>query len=180
MTEYGVECADDNAACLWEAMHTVPQRAFNYHLYDDAITTVQALNSAGYRLAVATARPLSAAVVHRNLCEQGMPDVFAAIATSGAVGYRKPHPLVFDAAARQLGVQPENALVVGDSYEEDIVPAAGLGMLPVLKLNERKPDPSWALVHVQIASLADLLDLEALYENCRDRASLRANVRGLR
>ncbi len=163
LAEYGVDCADGDANCLWETLHTVPQRAFNYHLYPDAVSTVQALNAAGYRLAVATARPLSAAVVARNLSEQGMPDVFAAIVTSGAVGYRKPHPLVFDLAARQLGVQPENAVVVGDSYDEDIVPAAGLGMIPVLKLNEREPDSDWVLARYQIASLAALLQLDIFH-----------------
>lgn len=164
LAEYDVECTDDNAVCLWEALHTVPQRAFNYHLYPDAISTVQALSVAGYRLAVATARPLSAAVVARNLSEQGMPDIFAEIVTSGAVGYRKPHPLVFESAARQLGVEPENTVVVGDSYDEDIVPAAGLGMIPVLKLNEREPDPRWALAHFQIPSLAGLLQLKIFRE----------------
>lgn len=162
LAEYDVDCADDDAVSLWDALHTVPQQAFNYHLYPDAVSTVQALNVAGYRLAVATARPLSSEVVARNLHGQGMPDVFAVIATSGAVGYRKPHPLVFDSAASQLGVRPENAVVVGDSYKEDIVPAAGLGMVPVLKLNEREPDPEWVMSRYQISSLADLLQLEIL------------------
>lgn len=164
LAEYDVECADDNAVCLWEALHNVPLRARNHYLYPDAVSTVRALSAAGYLLAVVTAQPLSAAVVARNLSEQSMPDVFSAIVTSGVVGYRKPHPLVFDSAARQLGVQPENTIVVGDSYDGDIVPAAGLGMIPVLKLNDREPDPRWALSRYQISSLSALLQLEIISE----------------
>ena len=99
------------------------------------------LSAAGYRLAVATARPQSAAIVARALRQMGLPDVFAAVATSGDAGYRKPHPLVFASAAEQIGVRPEQTVVVGDDYEKDIVPAASLGMIQVLKLNERAPDP---------------------------------------
>jgi HAD superfamily hydrolase (TIGR01509 family) len=159
---YGVACADDDAVCLWEALHKVPPSARNHHLYPDAVSTVRALGAAGYRLAVVTDRPVSAAIVARELREQGLPDVFAAIVTSGDVGYRKPHPLVFESALRQLHLQPEHAVVVGDSYERDIVPAASLGMIPVLKLNEREPDARWVLARYQVPSLAALLQLELL------------------
>jgi HAD superfamily hydrolase (TIGR01549 family) len=162
LAEYGVEYADDEVAGLWEALNSVPWRARHLHLYPDAVSTVQALSAAGYRLGVVTARPLSAAHVALELRDQGMPDLFEVIATSGEVGYRKPHPLVFEAAARRLGVEPGQTLVVGDSYESDIVPAASVGMIPVLKLNERAPDSRWVLAHAQIASLAALLDLEIL------------------
>lgn len=162
LAEYGVACADDDAVCLWEALHTVPPGARNLHLYPDAASTVRALGAAGYRLAVVTARPVSAAIVARELREQGLPDVFAAIVTSGDVGYRKPHPLVFEEALQQLYLQPEHAVVFGDSCECDIVPAASLGMIPVLKLNEREPDPRWVLARYQVPSLAALLQLELL------------------
>jgi HAD superfamily hydrolase (TIGR01549 family) len=162
LAEFGVVCPDDEAVGLWEALNSMPWRARHLHLYEDAVSTLQALRAAGYRLGVATARALSAAVVAQELREQGMPEIFEVIATSGEVGYRKPHPLVFASAARQLGVQAERALVVGDSYESDIVPAASLGMIPVLKLNERAPNPRWVLTHEQIPSLAALLELDLL------------------
>jgi HAD superfamily hydrolase (TIGR01549 family) len=166
LAEYAVACSDYDAVCLWEVLHNVPDTAKNHHLYPDAVTTIVALSTAGYRLAVATARPESAAVVSRNLRLQGMPDVFDVIATSGEVGFRKPHPLVFESAIRQLDVWPERAIVVGDSYDYDIVPAASLGMVPVLKLNERAPDPNWVLARHQVPTLAALLELDILRREC--------------
>jgi hypothetical protein len=35
-------------------------------------------------------------------------------------------------------------------------------MVPVLKLNDRTPDPRWALARAQIPSLAELLELDFL------------------
>jgi len=172
LTAYGVGCAEDDAVRLWEALWLVPPSAKNHHLFPDAVATVLALSAAGYRLAVATARPQSAAITARELRELGLPDVFAAIATSGEAGYRKPHPLVFESAAKQLGVRPEQAVVVGDDYEQDIVPAAGLGTVPVLKLNERDPDPDWVLARYQVPSLAALLDLEIVRQGSDRGASL--------
>jgi len=163
LTERGAMCADDDAICLWEALNSVPWRARYLHLYSDAVATVEALRSAGYRLGVVTARALSAAVVAGELREQGMPaEVFEVIVTSGEIGYRKPHPLILESAAWHLGVQAEQIVVVGDSYEWDIVPAASLGMIPVLKLNDRAPNPHWILARAQIPTLATLLDLDIL------------------
>jgi FMN phosphatase YigB (HAD superfamily) len=93
--------------------------------------------------------------------QQGMPEVFSVIVTSGDEGYRKPHPCIFETALRHLNFQPNQVAVVGDSYEWDIVPAANLGLITVLKLNERRPDPSWVLAGYQVPSLAALLQLEA-------------------
>lgn len=164
LAEYRVACAPDDANCFWETINNVSPIDRNLHLYPDAVPTVRALDAAGYRLALVTARPVSAAIVARELRQQGLPDVFEAIVTSGDVGYRKPHPLVFESALRELQLQPEHAVVVGDSYECDIVPAASLGMIPVLKLNEREPDPQWVLARHQILSLAALLQLDLLHQ----------------
>lgn len=155
----GVRCAEGDAIRLWEALWLVPPSAKNHYLFPDAASTVLALNARGYRLAVATARAQSAAVTARELKELGLPDVFAAIVAAGEAGYRKPHPRVFESAARQMGVRPEHSVVVGDDYERDIVPAASIGMIPVLKLNERPPDPRWVLAQYQVSSLSALLEL---------------------
>jgi FMN phosphatase YigB (HAD superfamily) len=162
LNEYGVVCADGDAASLWEALNAVPLRHFNIRLFPDAIATVTSLHAAGYRLAIVTARPLSARTVGRELHDQGLPAVFEAIITSGDVGYRKQHPLLFQSALARLALSPYHALVVGDSYEDDIIPAAQLGMTPVLKLNDREPDERWVLARYQVSSLAALLRLEVL------------------
>lgn len=160
LAAYGIERSDGDGERLWEALHNVPFRYFNIGAFPDAASTVASLSAAGYRLAIVTNRPTPISTLTRELRDQGLPDVFEAIVTSGEVGYQKPHPRVFESAVERMGVQPGEAVVVGDSYENDIVPAARLRMTPVLKLNDRASDPRWALARYQIPSLAALLELE--------------------
>ncbi len=54
------------------------------------------------------------------------------------LGWAKPDPEIFAEALRRAGVGPERAVMVGDSYDEDIAPAAALGMRTVWVLT--RPD----------------------------------------
>lgn len=52
---------------------------------------------------------------------------FRTIVESAVVGIRKPDPRIFGLGVEALGLQPEEVLVVGDSYKKDIVPAETIG-----------------------------------------------------
>jgi FMN phosphatase YigB (HAD superfamily) len=54
------------------------------------------------------------------------------------LGLAKPDPEIFAEALRRAGVAPARAAMVGDSYDEDIAPAAALGMETVWVLT--RPD----------------------------------------
>jgi FMN phosphatase YigB (HAD superfamily) len=56
---------------------------------------------------------------------------------SKAHGKTKPHPSIFVAALRALDVSPDEAAMVGDSYEDDIEGARSLGMRAILLDRER-------------------------------------------
>lgn len=49
------------------------------------------------------------------------------IIISGEVGLRKPDPAIFQLAAERLGVRPQECWYVGDTFGNDIVPAAEAG-----------------------------------------------------
>lgn len=50
---------------------------------------------------------------------------------SGDLGYRKPHPTVFQRLVEQLGVEPREALFVGDDLDADVYGALRAGLKPV-------------------------------------------------
>ena len=52
--------------------------------------------------------------------------------TSFEVGYDKPRPEIFQVALDRAGVKPNEAIFVGDQYEQDIRGARGVGMHAVL------------------------------------------------
>lgn len=52
---------------------------------------------------------------------------FKEIVESAVVGVRKPDPEIFRLGAEAMGLNPEETLVIGDSYRKDIVPAEKIG-----------------------------------------------------
>lgn len=62
----------------------------------------------------------------------GIADCFASITDSGFVGYEKPHPIIFDAALREMKAEAAESLYVGDMYSVDYVGARNAGMQAVL------------------------------------------------
>ena len=76
------------------------------------------------------------------LQDAGVVDLFDTIVVSDAVGWRKPRPEIFELALQQLGVEPGDALFVGDRADIDVAGAQALGM-PVAWVNrDRTPLPA--------------------------------------
>ncbi len=63
--------------------------------------------------------------------ELGLRPLFQLILISGDLGYRKPHPSVFQKLCEGLGVLPEELLYVGDDPGPDVYGALGAGVRPV-------------------------------------------------
>lgn len=53
---------------------------------------------------------------------------FNTVTTSEEAGVKKPHPLIFNKAMEKSNAIPANSLMIGDSYEADIVGAQRAGM----------------------------------------------------
>ncbi len=66
------------------------------------------------------------------LDRSGIADCFETITDSGIVGKEKPHPAIFEAAVRSLGVTPQESLYTGDVYSVDYLGATRVGMQAVL------------------------------------------------
>lgn len=65
--------------------------------------------------------------IHAVLRSYGLDGYFMKVIESAIVGVRKPDPRIFALGVEALGLQPEEIVVVGDSYGKDIVPAHSLG-----------------------------------------------------
>jgi HAD superfamily hydrolase (TIGR01509 family) len=70
--------------------------------------------------------------VEQALDAAGLREYFDVVVDSGILGIEKPDPRIFQAALDALGVNPDEALYVGDLYEVDIVGARSAGMEAVL------------------------------------------------
>jgi putative hydrolase of the HAD superfamily len=101
-----------------------------WRAYDDVIPTLK-------RLAVE--RRLKVGVIsnwdsrlEELLNGLGLSAMLDAIVSSADVGLHKPDPRIFQLACTKLGVEPENAVHVGDHHYADIVGASAVGMAPVM------------------------------------------------
>ncbi len=101
----------------------------HFSLYDDVRPALRELHESGFRLGLIsnTHRCLNSFQSHFEL------DAFIAGAVSSSDhGFMKPHPSIFEAALREIGVSAGEALMVGDSISHDVEGALGLGMRAVL------------------------------------------------
>ena len=108
--------------------------------------------------------------------QMGLDPFFETILISGELGYRKPHPLVFQKLLENLQVENYQALYVGDDPEPDITGALGAGILPIWTTYVRDrglPHPPGILARGEDSPSQDVLsistwkDLIALLEEAQ-------------
>jgi putative hydrolase of the HAD superfamily len=113
----------------------------NFELYEDTLPVLAELRRHGLSIGLVsnTSRDLDAFVRHFSL------DVDASI-SSRLHGKVKPDPSIFHVILGRLGVEPEAAVMVGDSLLDDVEGARALGMTAYLIDREgRFPDRDDAL-----------------------------------
>lgn len=82
----------------------------------------------GYEVVIATSPLFPEAAARQRLRWAGIHDYPYALVTGFAAShFAKPHPEYFAEVLAQLGRRPEQALVVGNDWNNDIVAAAALG-----------------------------------------------------
>ncbi len=64
----------------------------------------------------------------KKLKKSGIYSYFSQVITSESVGVKKPNPLVFEYALQQSGASISNSVMIGDSFEADILGAHAVGM----------------------------------------------------
>jgi HAD superfamily hydrolase (TIGR01549 family) len=107
-----------------------------FTLYADALPVLDELRSHGLKLGLVSngSRDLDEFVAHHGL-------VVDVAVGSRAFGRTKPHPSIFREALGALDVEPADAAMVGDSFEDDIEGARALGLRAfLLDRVERYPD----------------------------------------
>jgi HAD superfamily hydrolase (TIGR01662 family) len=99
----------------------------NFELYEDVPAVLEDLRAHGLRIGLVSngIRDLVAFCAHHRL------DVDA-IVDSRTHGYVKPHPTIFQAALERLAIDAADAVMIGDSVEEDVEGARALGLRAIL------------------------------------------------
>jgi HAD superfamily hydrolase (TIGR01549 family) len=115
--------------------------------------TLDELRRRGYRLGVISNADGRA---EQALVAVGLRPHFELVIDSGLVGIDKPDPRIFHLAAERMGIDPADAVYVGDIYEIDVQGARAAGMRAILI------DPLWKWDDKdceRIRGIHDLLDV---------------------
>lgn len=96
--------------------------------YPEAAATLASLREAGLAIGVCSNWGWELDAFLEGV---GLLDLVDAGVTSARAGARKPHPVIYDASLRALGVDPVDVVFVGDSWEPDVRGPQGIGMTAV-------------------------------------------------
>ncbi|ALT76123.1 HAD family hydrolase [Paucibacter sp. KCTC 42545] len=151
------------AEAMYEAVDREVEAQFQgqgFALRPGALALLQALQSRGVPCAVASST--RHAEVRRRLGLADLLGFFGPIHGGDQVARGKPHPDLFELAARSLGHAPEQTLVFEDSsYGAQGALAAGAGVVLVPDL--KSPDPATAPRCLVLNSLDAALPLAGLW-----------------
>ncbi len=138
-------CEEDQelARRVHKRMHDLAAGRRAFELRDGISDVLADLHQRGIKLGLVANQPESTI---QELNDHGVGKFFQHQAFSGTLGFRKPDVRLFLAACDAFKVQPDECVMVGDRVDNDIAPAATLGMYTVLlrtgRHHEQRPR-SW-------------------------------------
>ena len=148
----GLSVTLDLACQIWQIAISVPK---DFIAFEDTLVSLERLKGKGYQIGVVSnlRRDMN------QLCEDlGMAPYLDFCLTSAEVGVEKPDPAIFAAALDRAGVEPGEAVHVGDQPRSDLVGARGAGLYAVLLDRGGWHKDVANCVHItQLAELDELL-----------------------
>ena len=109
------------------------------YLFDGALNILDYLNEK-YQLHIITNG--FEEVQYKKLKNSGILHYFSTVTTSEGLGLKKPNPLMFMAALDKANTSAIHSIMIGDSFEADILGAKNVGMDTIFYnyRNEKIPD----------------------------------------
>ncbi|GAA6817473.1 HAD family hydrolase [Staphylococcus sp. 18_1_E_LY] len=126
--------------------------------YYDTLYTLEKLNKREYLTGVIANG--KSKIKQYRLHALGIEHVINYMSTSQTVGYRKPHPKIFENILEKLDTKPEETMYVGDDPLNDVAPARAMGMVSVwFKEADAEIEPLPEEVDYTISTLEELLTI---------------------
>ena len=124
------------------------------HLFPEAIIVLSGLQKK-YNMHIITNG--FEEVQHPKIERSGLMPFFKHIITADEVGVKKPNPIIFEHALKTTNTLPQNALMIGDSLEADILGAIHLGMQAIHFNSHHEPFHEHCLIINKLEELKTLL-----------------------
>lgn len=128
-----------------EYQYTCPRQP---HLLPFAFEMLTYLQSKGYQLHILTNGFEESQKL--KLEHSGILPFFKNIITSECTGFTKPNPIIFNHALAISNATPQNSIMIGDSFDADILGARSLGMKTIF-YNPFKKTPQHSVASYDIS-----------------------------
>jgi HAD superfamily hydrolase (TIGR01662 family) len=168
--QHDLDLSPKQGAALWEAWN-LGGAFLGRQLFPDVIDTLEELRRRGYRLGAITNRGYSGPKFQDEVRDLGLTALFETMAVSCDVGFVKPHPRIYQYALDQMGIEPEEAAMVGDSLRADVEGAKTMGMTAIWRLppagepveaTTDHPEPGPFAADFTVGEIGELLGLPIL------------------
>ena len=130
-------------------------------VYPEVISVLQSLKDRGVRMGIVSNTTNPVFMKENEMQATGLKPFFEFAIYSSATPYRKPHPSIFELAADNLSLRPEEILFVGDSLALDVKGAQGAGMKSAWLNRHRNNLPADINPEYELHSLEDLLRIDS-------------------
>ncbi|MFC1967778.1 HAD family hydrolase [Chloroflexota bacterium] len=124
----GIEAPKELALAIMMKLRELG-KGMTFVLFDDALPTLSKLKGRGLGLGLISNIDRDMVPLCHDL---GLAPYLDCVITSQEAGAEKPHPPIFLAALRRVGVEAGEAMYVGDQYNIDVVGARGSGLKALL------------------------------------------------
>ena len=98
-------------------------------------------------------------VQYEKFDKSGLRDCFAHIVLSEEVGCQKPNPRIFEEALRMNGLQAEDVVMIGDSWNSDIQGAINAGIDQIWIRKSKDPLPEGQSATYLAQSLSEVMEI---------------------
>ena len=121
--------------CDWKELNSryLENMALQTQLFPGTMETLTSLKSKGYQMHIITNGFRE--VQHSKLSNCGLAGFFTKIFISEDIQTTKPHRQIFEHALSSTNAQKKRSIMIGDSWETDIVGALEFGMDQIMFLN---------------------------------------------
>jgi putative hydrolase of the HAD superfamily len=127
----------------------------------EVLQTLDQLRSDAYAMGVVSNVSLYPDLMQKDLERLGLAQFLKAAVFSSEVGYRKPDARIFRVALERVGVEPQEAVFVGDRLHDDVGGAQAVGIRAVQTRQFRAEEDPEANPDAVIDHLRELLDVLA-------------------
>ena len=139
---------------------TFPQLRGTTEKRPDALPLVQLCLERGLKIVIATNPLFPARAIYERLDWAGVPVAafdYDLVTTYENMHATKPHPAYYNEILAAIDCPPQAALMIGDDWKNDIIPASGLG-IRTYWIAQNGAEPPESALAAGYGTLADLLN----------------------